>query len=120
MRKVLVALLLACSNMLMAQVPTMEVKNASLVRDFALSDVRKISFDPTTDAMVIDLTNSSPVSYAIAQIQAITFLNMDAPAAIVETEIPQDSKHVQKVLRNGRLKIIKDGKEYDLTGRRLY
>lgn len=119
MKRLLIALILACSGTVIAQVPTMEVNSASVVRNFTLSDIRKITFNTVTDDMIIHLTASPQVSYPIADIRNITFLHVDAPAAIEEAELTDNGKRVQKILRNGHPVIMIDTEKYDMMGRRL-
>ncbi len=119
MKKIFLILLLVWAGITYAEVPTMEVNSASTVRDYAIADIRKITFDSSTDAMIINLHSSEQISYAIADISTITFRNVNAPSAIEDVEVFMDGKQVQKIIRDGQLLIIKDGVAYNLMGERV-
>ena len=112
-------MLVASMTMMAEEVPSMlvwDLNHQSTI--YELSTLRKIVFGSETEFTVFTRTGEEE-SYVISEVDKITFANVTAPSAMEEVVTSFDSPSKgEKFLYNGQLFIRRDGKVYDVMGRR--
>jgi len=94
--------------------PTLCIQTTTGEVQIPIATIRSIRFDHTTGTtMYVD--TQSTATYQVSGIVKMTLLNVPEFTALEEISI-EDAKDAQKVLLNGIIYIIKDGRVYTLRG----
>ncbi len=118
MKKCLLWLLVSFSTLGLwaAQVPTLLVvstTNESV--QIPIASIQKITYDQEGLATMYVITNQGTQTYALSDVQRMTLANVPAYTDLPEIQEHQASE-AQKILINGMVYILKDGRLYTLSG----
>lgn len=83
-----------------------------------IADIQSISYDKTTGTEMYVNTTTGSQTYQLSDIVRMTLSDVPEPSAI-PTISAEDARDAQKVLVNGTVYVIRDGKVFTLEGKPL-
>ena len=90
------------------------ITNASSVQ-IPISSIESIQYNSDGSSMLVN-TQSGQQSYAVADIQQMTISDS---ANAIESISESDAKGAKKILQDGMIYVIKEGKLYNLKGEEM-
>lgn len=83
-----------------------------------IEDIRSITYDKTTGTEMYVNTTTGSQTYQLSDIVRMTLSDVPEPSAI-PTISAEDARDAQKVLVNGTVYVIRDGKVFTLKGEKV-
>lgn len=83
-----------------------------------IEDIRSITYDKTTGTEMYIHTTAGTQTYQLSDIVSMTLSDVPEPSAI-PTISAEDARDAQKVLINGTIYVIHDGKVFTLNGEKV-
>lgn len=108
--------LLSVACYLFAEVPTLSIETQSQgTIQIPVTTIVEITYDKTTGTEMYLTTNDATQTYQISDIVRMTLSNMPA-ATSVELISPAEAEGAQKILYQGTIYILRNGRIYTLKG----
>lgn len=83
-----------------------------------IADIQSISYDKTSGTEMYVHTTTGTQTYMLSDIERMTLSDVPEPSAIPSISA-EDARDAQKVLVNGTVYVIRDGKVFTLKGEKL-
>lgn len=83
-----------------------------------IEDIRSITYDKTTGTEMYVTTTTGTQTYQLSDIVSMSLSDVPEPSAI-PTISAEDARDAQKVLVNGTVYVIHDGKVFTLKGEKV-